>query len=207
MTPWKKLLGGAAVTAAVTAAAVTLPPKPPLQKINYTEPTRVYLMRGLGELSPFGDLMDAIRAKKALVFDWSWLSHEAVVADVLAHPKARIVVAGHSMGDLEAFTASAEIAAAGRKDIITIGLDPLCTWPQATKGLEQYNILGNTCGGVLHKVPGAHNVVLTGPGHIEYPADSRVIRLFIKYAFPTEQENGNGSQAIRESTSERPSRR
>lgn len=144
--------------------------------------TRVYLMRGLLELSPFGKLEAALRAKGAIVSNWSWMSQEFVVADALQHRGDKIVIAGHSMGDLAAFTASAELKARGMK-VKTIGLDPLCTWPRATKGLIQYNIWGSYCG-VAHTVPGAINIYLPSPyGHIGYPADNRVIRLFVQKVY------------------------
>jgi hypothetical protein len=140
-------------------------------------------MRGLGELSPFSQLITALRARGAIVTNWSWTNWQGVVADAYTHPHDRIVIAGHSMGDLKAFQAS-EALYAKRRVSITIGLDPLCTWPRATKGLVQYNILGNTCGTVYHTVRGAHNVFVRGTGHIAYPTDPRVIALFVRYAFP-----------------------
>lgn len=144
--------------------------------------TRVYLMRGLLELSPFGKLEAALRAKGAIVSNWSWMSREAVVADALQHRKDSVVIAGHSMGDLMAFAASEELKARGMRTK-TIGLDPLCTWPRATKGLVQYNIWGSYCG-VAHTVPGAINIYLPSPlGHIGYPADDNVVRLFVRKVY------------------------
>jgi len=148
--------------------------------------TRVYLMRGLGELSPFGKLEAALRARGAIVTNWSWTNWRSVVADALQHPQDRVIIAGHSMGDLKAFQASEALYAAGRVSI-TIGLDPLCTWPRATKGLVQYNILGNVClpgDGKYHTVRGATNVFIRGTGHIRYPTDPRVIKRVVQYAFP-----------------------
>jgi pimeloyl-ACP methyl ester carboxylesterase len=169
-------LAFALVTSGVTAAMVN-------QVYSAHQTTRVYLMRGLGELSPFGRLEASLRAKGAVVSNWSWLSREWVVSDALQHPKDKIVIAGHSMGALEAFTASEELKARGLR-VTTIGLDPLCTWPRATKGLVQYNIWGSWCWGQVHLVPGAHNInVPSTYGHIGYPADPKVIATFVQKAF------------------------
>jgi pimeloyl-ACP methyl ester carboxylesterase len=142
---------------------------------------RVYLMRGLLELSPFSTLVAKLKARGAIVTTWSWMQREAVVADALRHRGDRIVVAGHSMGDQEAFTAGAELKARGLRATI-VGLDPLCTSPRATPGLSQINIWGNGCMGRAASVAAAKNIYLPGPSHIGYPADPRVQALFVKFA-------------------------
>lgn len=171
----KKLLGAALAALMLLFAHPAMAASKPV--------VRVYLMRGLLELSPFGSLEAALRAKGAIVTNWSWLSREWVVADALQHRGDKVIIAGHSMGDLNAFIASAELKQRGMVTK-TIGLDPLCTSPYSTKGLVQYNIWGSACFGAVHLVPGAKNIYLGSPyGHIGYPADPNVIKMFVQKAF------------------------
>lgn len=143
--------------------------------------TRVYLMRGLLELSPFSALVADLRARGAIVTVWSWASEGAVVQDVLAHRRDRIVVGGHSMGDQEAFAAGADLKARGLR-VTVVGLDPLCTSPRATPGIPETNIWGNYCGLAKGTVAGARNIQISGPSHIGYPADAAVRRAFVRAA-------------------------
>jgi hypothetical protein len=143
--------------------------------------TRVYLMRGLLELSPFSGLVAALQARGDIVSTWSWMHWGAVVADAAAHRGDRIIIGGHSMGDENAFAAGAALQARGVK-VKVVGLDPLCTSPRMVRGLDAVNIWGNGCMGRAATVAGAHNVYLPGPSHIGYPADRRVQAAFIHYA-------------------------
>src|SRR5581483_11314528 len=165
--------------AAIYAALFLCPPAPVLAADHAV--TRVYLMRGLLELSPFASLVATLRAHGAIVTTWSWLQKGALERDALAHRGDRIVVGGHSMGDQEAFAAGGDLKMRGLS-VRVVGLDPLCTTPRATAGLSQINIWGNACLGRPAIVPGARNVYLPGPSHIGYPADPRVIRAFVAAA-------------------------
>ena len=136
--------------------------------------TRVYLMRGLLELSPgLSTIGDMLRARGAIVTVGSWMQREQFVRDALRHPQDRIVFGGHSMGDQEAFSAGAQV-----KGSRVVGLDPLCTSPRG-RGV---NIWGNTCLGRFATVAGASNVLISGYSHITYCTDPRVQRAFVRYA-------------------------
>jgi hypothetical protein len=138
--------------------------------------TRAYLMRGLGGafLSTGEDQIGArLRRLGVIVMVGDWTDREAFVQDAMRHRSDRIIFSGHSMGDLEAFVAGAELRARGLK-VRVVGLDPLCTGPRMTRGLDATNIWGNYCGLTQGSVAGARNVYLPGPSHIGYPSDPRI---------------------------------
>jgi hypothetical protein len=144
--------------------------------------TRVYLMRGLMELSPgLETIGEMLRARGAVVTLGSWMQRGAFVQDALAHPHDRIIFGGHSMGAQEAFAAGAQLAARGIKARV-IGLDPLCTSPRMSPGISGVNIWGNGCMGRPATVAGAQNVLIPGYSHINYCTDPRVQRAFVHYA-------------------------
>jgi hypothetical protein len=142
--------------------------------------TRVYLMRGLAELSPgLSTIGDMLRARGAIVTVGSWMQREQFVRDALRYPQDRIVFGGHSMGDQAAFAAGAELLAHGLK-VRVVGLDPLCTSPRTYGG--GVNIWGNACMGHDAAVAGASNVRISGYSHIAYCTDPRVQSAFVRYA-------------------------
>lgn len=135
---------------------------------------RAYLMRGLLELSPgIATIGAQLKARGWIITVGSWMQQWFFTRDALAHPHDRIVFIGHSMGDQEAFVAGA-VLKRYRRNVQVVGLDPLCTSPRMTPGLNATNIWGNTCLGRYATVAGARNVLISGYGHIPYSTDPRV---------------------------------
>jgi hypothetical protein len=162
--------------AALLAAAVLVMP------VTAHALTRVYLLRGLGHLSPFRQLASDLRATGAVVTIYGWRQWDRVVRDALRHPRDRLVVGGHSMGDEAAFVAGAHILARG-VPVRVIGLDPLCTFPRATPGLPAVNIWGSYCGSSPGTVPGAENIYYADRNHVHYPADPGVRAMFVRATY------------------------
>jgi hypothetical protein len=158
----------------VSGAPPPLPPERPI--------TRVYLLRGLGHLSPFGALASDLRATGAVVRIYGWASWRNVVRDASRHPGDRLVVGGHSQGDDRAFVAGARLMARG-VPVRVIGLDPLCTFPRGTPGLSAVNIWGHYCGSYPGTVAGAENIYQVDGSHVHYPADPSVRALFVQATY------------------------
>jgi hypothetical protein len=153
------------------------PPLPPERPT-----TRVYLLRGLGHLSPFGPLAADLRATGAVVRIYGWASWRNVVRDASRHPGDRVVVGGHSQGDDRAFVAGARLMARG-VPVRVIGLDPLCTFPRGTPGLAAVNIWGHYCGSTPGTVAYAENIFEADGSHVHYPADPAVRALFVRATY------------------------
>jgi hypothetical protein len=167
-------LGGDYYHPSAYSAPPPLPPERPA--------TRVYLLRGLGHLSPFGPLASDLRATGAIVRVYGWASWRNVVRDASRHPGDRLVVGGHSQGDDRAFVAGARLMARG-VPVRVIGLDPLCTFPRGTPGLKAVNIWGHYCGSTPGTVAGAENIYEPDGSHVHYPADAGVRALFVRAVY------------------------
>lgn len=142
------------------------PVKPPAK--------RAYLMRGLLELSPgLSDIGEQLRRRGWTVTVGSWMQQWFFTQDALQHPHARVVFIGHSMGAQEAFVAGG-VLKRYRRNVQVVGLDPLCTNPPMTPGLNATNIWGNMCFAARGEVRGAKNVLIPGYSHIGYCTDPRV---------------------------------
>ena len=139
--------------------------------------TRAYLMRGLGGMvlsTGMDQIGSLLRRHGVIVVVGHWWDREAFVADALRHPHDRIIFGGHSMGDWASFIAGAELRAR-HVNVRVVGLDPLCTGPVMTPGLDAVNLWGNRCG-ALGPVQGAKNIYLPVSGHIEFPSNPIVQR-------------------------------
>jgi hypothetical protein len=158
-----------------TASHQPLPPAGP-------QTTRVYLLRGLGHLSNFRPLAADLRARGAVVRVYGWASWRNVVRDASRHPGDRLVVGGHSQGDDRAFVAGARLMSRG-VPVRVIGMDPLCTFPRGTPGLNAVNIWGNYCGSTPGTVAYADNIYLYGGGHVGYPTDPNVRAKFVQATY------------------------
>ncbi len=148
---------------------------------------RAYYMRGLGDLGGALTHGAALQIATALqdhgfasVGVGEWTDLQRFLADALEHPDDFILLSGHSMGCKAAFDGAPNLMAAKIK-LRVVGLDPLCTGPVYTPGLDATNIWGNPCG-ELGPIPGAKNIHLVAGPHVTYPDQPEVQKAFIKAA-------------------------
>lgn len=130
--------------------------------------TRVYLSGGIGCPLFTGGLAQISAQLEARGIP-ARVGCNFPIGDILAHRRDRVVLIGHSMGDVLAVAAARELAAKGMR-VKVIALDPLYT--------------GASCVGVTECIcyygqgwpmPGARNVfVRSSYGHVGFPADPRV---------------------------------
>lgn len=144
-------------------------------------------MRGLGDIGGaltheagnwFANELLSHGYNYATVGEWTDL--QRFLADALENGQDFILLSGHSMGCKAAFDGAPKLMSAGIK-VRVVGLDPLCTGPVHTRGLDATNIWGNACG-ALGPVAGAHNIYLPAGPHITYPNQPVVQEAFIKAA-------------------------
>lgn len=126
---------------------------------------RVYVMNGfLGELftSAMSQIGDKLRARGATVEVGSFSQENSFVADACAHRQDRIVFIGHSLGAVAAAGAVRQAKACGVRRVSMVGIDPPNMGSAVPDGVRAVNFVG-----VLNaSVPGAHNVPVSGHGHI-----------------------------------------
>lgn len=145
---------------------------------------RAYLMRGLGD---FGGVLThqamqeiATGLPGFIVSIGEWTDLQRFLSDALDYADDMILLGGHSMGCKASFDGAPRLMEAGIK-VRVVGMDPLCTGPVHTPGLDATNIWGNPCG-TLGPVIGAKNIYLPAGPHISYPNQPSVQKAFIKAA-------------------------
>jgi pimeloyl-ACP methyl ester carboxylesterase len=118
----------------------------------------------LGEL--FTDAMNKIgeklRMRGAIVEVGSWMQASTFVADACEHRQDRIIFIGHSLGAAAAATAATEAKACGARHVTMIGIDPPPIGSTVQGGARAVNFVGALNGSIV----GAHNVTVSGLGHI-----------------------------------------
>lgn len=148
---------------------------------------RAYYMRGLGDLAGAltheagKQIASALEVHGFIVTVGEWTDLQRFLALALEAPAGDLILlSGHSMGCKAAFDGAPNLMAAGKR-VRVVGLDPLCTGPVHTPGLDATNIWGNRCG-LLGPVRGATNVYLPAGPHITYPNQPQVQAAFITAA-------------------------
>lgn len=145
---------------------------------------RAYYMRGLGDLGGVltheaaNQIAGNLQDHGYVVTVGEWTDLQRFLADALEHPEDFILLSGHSMGCKASFDGAPRLMDAGIK-VRVVGLDPLCTGPTYTKGLDATNIWGNACG-ALGPIPGAKNIYLQAGPHITYPNQPIVQQTFMR---------------------------
>jgi len=147
---------------------------------------RAYYMRGLMDMggalthNAANEIATTLTEHGYFVQVGEWTDLQRFLADALEHPSDFILLSGHSMGCKASFDGAPRLMEAKIK-VRVVGLDPLCTGPSYTKGLDATNIWGNACG-ALGPIPGAKNIFLPAGPHITYPNQPQVQAAFIKAA-------------------------
>lgn len=143
--------------------------KRPFPEIEAAHPRtgaiRAYVMNGLfGELitGAMNRIGEKLRARGVMVQVGSWSQERSFVADACAHRQDRIIFIGHSLGAVAAAGAVKQAKACGVRRVSMVGIDPPDMGAAIPDGTHSVNFVGS----FNASVKGAHNVPVSGHGHI-----------------------------------------
>lgn len=151
--------------------------------------TRVYVMRGLGDvmgllsLRSMDRIGDQLRDRGAEVQVGSWTMWSFFASDAVRHSGDRIVFIGHSQGTMGASLAANYVVEHGGHPIM-VGIDPLCVRTYVVGGVDATNFTSTPCGFSAGTIGGARNINVSsyGDNHLSIVMDQRITERVIALA-------------------------